>query len=764
MPLQAPPIDARSYQQLLDEALARIPVHNPGWTNFNPADPGVTLLEVFAFLTESLLYRANQIPERNRMRFLQLLGVPMLPGAAARGIVAIERKTGPAEVETLHAGVEMLAGDVAFRSERGLDVLPLEARFFTKQRVPDADGTLQRRYDLLYASYLGEAGATPTELQLYRTVPFENSGEGQGLDLAADTIDGCLWLALCRRPGDVQAGPTPAELRRRMAGRTLSLGLVPSLASEPRVLPPVGATAGVAAAAARWVFELPDRPHLLGAEQLPVDRWRAIDARELGDVLASPGVVELALPSDPDELVCWQDLDPLEQGTGAFPPALDDEALEQRVLTWLRIRPQPAGAVRLMWAGINAVMVAQRERIAFEPLADGTGEPDQSRTLAHPPLVPGSLTLTVTPPDEAEQTWQAVDDLLLAAAEVPVGDLRQPPGAAASTSTLGAAAESYTVDAESGLIRFGDGFRGRRPAAGARLRASYDHSRGRLGNVRAAAISSAPSLPQGCTVSNPVRTWGGVDAEALADAERRVPQFLQHRDRLVTQADFEAIARQTPGIDLARVEVQSAFHPDLEPDAPGNAPGVVTLMLVPRHDPLHPLSPEPDRLFIDAVCRHLEPRRLVTTELVLRGPQYRLLWVTAGIEVTGDGRSPAEVREDVKRRLLEFLSPLEAGGFAGWPLRKPVAALELAAVASRVEGVRLVQGVRLIAAGGAETDTLRLQGLELPRVAGIAVQIGGAADPALLRGGGGGAAESGEASTAPAAPRLVPVPVVPQEC
>jgi len=55
MPLQIPSIDDRRYQDLVTEALARIPVHNPEWTNFNKSDPGVTLIELFAFLTENLL-------------------------------------------------------------------------------------------------------------------------------------------------------------------------------------------------------------------------------------------------------------------------------------------------------------------------------------------------------------------------------------------------------------------------------------------------------------------------------------------------------------------------------------------------------------------------------------------------------------------------------------------------------------------------------------------------------------------------------------
>ena len=90
----APVIDDRRYQDLLDEALARIPVHNPEWTNFNRSDPGVTLIELFAFLTENLLYRANQIPERNRRKFLSLLGVPLQPGGSASGIVAFTNERG----------------------------------------------------------------------------------------------------------------------------------------------------------------------------------------------------------------------------------------------------------------------------------------------------------------------------------------------------------------------------------------------------------------------------------------------------------------------------------------------------------------------------------------------------------------------------------------------------------------------------------------------------------------------------------------------
>src|SRR5438094_10468519 len=103
MPLPAPPlIDDRDYDQLVQETLARIPVHNPEWTNFNESDPGVTLIELFAFLTENLLYRCNQIPERNRRKFLSLLGIPLQPAASAHGLVTFSNDRGPLQTITLN--------------------------------------------------------------------------------------------------------------------------------------------------------------------------------------------------------------------------------------------------------------------------------------------------------------------------------------------------------------------------------------------------------------------------------------------------------------------------------------------------------------------------------------------------------------------------------------------------------------------------------------------------------------------------------------
>jgi predicted phage baseplate assembly protein len=320
--------------------------------------------------------------------------------------------------------------------------------------------------------------------------------------------------------------------------------------------------------------------------------------------------------------------------------------------------------------------------------------------------------------------------------------------------------EVFTVNPESGEIKFGDGFRGKRPPAGAIMRASYDYGVGRAGNVGPGSINSSPALPAGLKVTNPVRTWNGADAETIDEGEKQITRYLQHRDRLVTASDFETIARRTPGVDLGRIEILPAYNPELKPNPPGNAPGAVTLMVIPRFDSVQPNAPIPDRFFLDAMCQYLDPRRLVTTELFLRGPNYIEIWVSIGINVRA-GFSIAQVREAVKQELLDFLSPLPKGAVnpTGWKLGKPVVDIELVAVASRVQWVESVSGVKIALGKQAVQSQFPMTGLDLPLVAGISVVIGDPLDIDQVRGQMGGPSDGTTGKK-----KIVPVPVVPETC
>lgn len=767
MPLPIPTLDDRRYQDLLDEALARIPVHNPEWTNFNKSDPGVTLIEVFAFLTENLLYRCNQVPERNRRKFLSLLGVPLQPAWYARGLVSFSNDRGPLQTITLNRALEVRAGEIPFRTEQGLHILPMEARCYFKRTLTNQPEELKAYYRQLYASYKGQP---PTaDIQLYETVPFPIRGGGE-VDLGRETVDRSLWIALMLRAGDTPYAEKMDQARAALAGKTVSFGIVPSLSDATRRLIPGRQTRPEDVTLLQ--YEIPIGGSLPATEADRVPQYRVLEARAEVNVLETPGIVQIKLPSSSSELRLWDNLDPLEPGVGDFPPALEDTKLNDRVITWLRVRAVAAAQAKLRWAGLNTVFVTQRARVANEVLPTGTGAPDQVVKLAKTPVVSGSLRLTVTPRTGAAEVWEEIDDLTSAGSEVPVPDPRFPAGASGPKSPR---VKVFALDPESGQIRFGDGFRGARPPFGSTLRVDYDYGVGRAGNVGEGSINSSPALPAGIKVNNPVPTWGGAEAETVAEGEKQISRFLQHRDRLVSASDFDSIVRRTPGVDVGRVEVIPAFNPELSPNEPGDAPGAVSVMVIPKYDPVQPDAPVPDRLFLNTICEYIDPRRLVTTEVFLRGPVYKPIWVSVGIDVLS-GMTMAEVGDAVKRALSQFLSPLppanskpvdeltallETPQYAesrrGWPLRKPVVDRELLAVASRVKGVLLVNDV-LVAEGNKTADRqIKMNGLELPRVLGISVSLGAPQDLDQLR---------GQATPAPGTTpvSLVPVPLIPEEC
>src|SRR5205085_9327151 len=84
MALPAPHLDDRRFQELVDEAKRLVQQRCPEWTDHNVSDPGVTLIETFAFMVDQLLYRLNRVPERNYVKFLELIGIKLYPPTASR--------------------------------------------------------------------------------------------------------------------------------------------------------------------------------------------------------------------------------------------------------------------------------------------------------------------------------------------------------------------------------------------------------------------------------------------------------------------------------------------------------------------------------------------------------------------------------------------------------------------------------------------------------------------------------------------------------
>lgn len=108
--LDAPELDDRRFQDIVDEAKRMIPRFTPEWTNHNVADPGVTLIELFAWMTEMTIYRLNQVPERYYAKFLELVGIQPFPPSVARTEVTFWLSAPVDDVVTVPAGTAVATG------------------------------------------------------------------------------------------------------------------------------------------------------------------------------------------------------------------------------------------------------------------------------------------------------------------------------------------------------------------------------------------------------------------------------------------------------------------------------------------------------------------------------------------------------------------------------------------------------------------------------------------------------------------------------
>ncbi|MBK7823657.1 putative baseplate assembly protein [Nannocystis sp.] len=724
MPLPRPILDNRSYPQIRDELIGRIKVYAPEWTDHNPSDPGIALLELFAFLGENLLYRFNQIPETARLEFLQLLQIPLRPAQPARAIVVVTTDTLAAPL--VPDDSELRAGAVAFTVATEVRALPLEARAVAKAKSdppgPQDDAEVVEFYRrTLDAMPALAPGTTPA---CYQNAVVSD-GSGPPVDFAT-AVDSTLWLA-CLAAGKA----TPDAVRTALVSHSeaplvANIGFIP----DPEV--PIGAAVdpcpGTATSsggpAVEWQI----------ASKLDADRqptYRSL--RVLADTtrgLTQAGVVRLALPKDLDQLGTFALDDPDLAGTGQFPPALDDETAA-RVVLWLRaFRPDGTELGKVAFIGLNAAEVVQQRPARAEYLGTGTGQPRQRAALVHKPVLSGSLTLEVEE-DGGWRPWQEVDGFHHSVE----GD------------------RHYTLDAEAGEVRFGDGIHGLTPQIGQRIRARvYRYGGGIDGNVAAGALSRLVGVP-GVKVRNPFPASGGAAGESIAEALERIPGELRRRDRAVTAGDFAELARMTPGADIGRAECLPRFYPKTRRS---ETPGVVSVVVWPREDRKHPNAPTPDRATLRAVCAHLDRRRLVTTELYVIPPTYRRIAVAVGLQVQ-PGHGIETVRRWVELALRQYLAPLPpyGPGGQGWPLGRRVHGPELEAAALQVEGVEYLES--LAVAGWDDTKgwspgTVKLALDEVPELVEITVVQGPAREPG--------------ATLEPAAPTgpIVPVPIVREEC
>jgi hypothetical protein len=720
MPFTAPKLDNRTFEELFEQARNRIPFYLPEWTDWNDSDPGITLLQLHAWLTETVLFRLNQLPELNYIKFLELLGVDRRAARPASADLTFTLRADVGEPELIiPAGVRVQAADrdleepVFFETDRSLVAIAATLGLLVQAPTtgPSLEVTHANEADgQTILPFCGSHGATGAcsdgqdatvgaalLLGFSSSLPMSREEIGLTFNLA----DNAAKLladpneATCDDDGS-STRPTLAwewwdgigwSLLDVIADETRSLtqsghvylkipGQIPRVAAQA-VGGPVHATplleeiAGVTAAIASSL-----RAGTTGhAPVITVDELARLTAEELFGFLDS---------RDPDVIP------PDELATLAVTVAtiLADAGRiagrEEPLYYWLSVRLQsglyldPPRIDRIL---TNTVQATAALTVANEVIGTSNGRPNLTLSFEHAPVLSEPVAVLEVPEGGRSTIWEQVDDFSAAAPD----------------------SQHYVLDRSTGQVTFGDGRRGRIPPALTEpiVARTYRHGGGAAGNVAPGTISTVVgAIPGVKNVTNHLAAVGGSDEEPLEDTKLRVPkEVLKARNRAVTLEDFEVLAKQTPGGQVARAEaIATTSGRTTRVDADGEETdvpdccdrGIRVMVITQSLDP----KPQPSEATLRLVCAYLDERRLITTPLVVAGPAYRELDISIEVAVRGD-QDLRTVKTALSSMLQGYFHPLTGGrNGSGIALGAPVIYSEILRQVMSVEGITRVASLR----------------------------------------------------------------------
>ncbi|MCC6626333.1 MAG: putative baseplate assembly protein [Chloroflexi bacterium] len=686
MPLPAPNLDDRTFQNLVDDCKRMIPRYCPEWTDHNVSDPGIALIELFSWLVEQMLYRLNQVPDKNYIKYMDLLGVRLRPPSAAQAEITFWLSaaqptpiTVPLQTEVATLRTEATEA-LVFTTEHDLTIIPPTLIAF--QGWPVGHPPRQHLQDLRFPRLEGQG------VHVFSDHP-----------IAADRPAGYHVESDQPQPDDALYIGFAEDLSRNI----LNLGLVCREAQN----------VGINPSNPPFIWEA-----WLGEQQ----GWTTLElAREdTTGGLTGAGDIALYLPADLAE--------------GYFGG--------QDARSWIRGRIIPSRPnqgifsespeiIRLVTTTIGGTAVASHSQVVMEEeLGVSDATPGQSFNLRAAPVLPRRLGEAVQVENDHGdfEPWTEVESFW------PVGTVC-PTCGRPHASHNGTAADVnsavsptsptqrwYQIDDMTGLVQFAPLVRepdgsarqcGAIPAKGRRVRIGrYRHGGGAGGNV---GPNTIVVLKQAIPYINPAvnnrrPATGGADAESLDRAKLRAPMAIRTRDRAVTAADFEQLARAASS-SVARVKCLQAGPIRLS-DAP--TAGQVTVLLVPEvPDASGPVLAEQLRLDANVrstVLRYLDERRLLTTTLIVDDAPAVGVAIQAQAQIlpTAD---PDRVRAAVERRLYRFLHPTQGWTDGkGWPFGRDLTIYDLYGLIQGVSGVIFVSSVNILPLqdGAASTPVDRL--------------------------------------------------------
>ncbi|PID86680.1 MAG: putative baseplate assembly protein [Chloroflexi bacterium] len=645
MALAVPKLDDRSFQQLVDEAKKRIPHYVQEWTDHNVSDPGVTLIELFAWMTETMLYRMNRVPDLHYVKFMEIFGITLKPPVPAKVPVTFWLSA-PKETDLIIPhGTEVASTQtetqpaILFTTNEAFTVRPPELTAVLSELAPSR-GKPKRFTDL---QNLRRLSAGFDGFEVFSSTPL---------------VDDALYFGFNT---DLSHHILRFDMEWDAAG---GAGIDPTL-------PPIVWESATNDNEKRWI-----------PCDVELDTTKGMNDNGRFQIHL-PGMGKLKIKNNN---LYWvrvrvKEISNAEKQDGMRP---------------YQVSPQLRKLECSTWGG--TVPATHTQTMVNEFLGQSDGSTGQRYLLQATPILARreEEQLIVQIEGEGNQTWTEVKDF---------GDSDADSHHYTLDSVTGELRFGPAVRQPDGTIKL----YGAVPPRGSNLIfPQYRCGGGDEGNVETGVINTlVTSIPYVSRISNREPAWGGLDAETLEDAMVRTPKLLRHRERAVTASDFEDLALETPGVTIGRVKCLQPLPSEAGRVTPGQVYMLVIPRVRYPAGYLEPNSLEPPDADIERLTRYLDERRLLTTRLHIRAPAY--YWVAARVQLRASiDAEQATVEAEVLNRLYKFLNPLIGGSAGtGWPFGRELFLSDVYQCLRGLPNVQFIRNVELYAAepgGGPQGD------------------------------------------------------------
>ncbi|KRE50165.1 putative baseplate assembly protein [Paenibacillus sp. Soil724D2] len=709
--LPIPNLDDRMFEQMVQEARKSIPKLFPEWTDENEHDPGITLLELMSWMTEMQQYYLNRVTERSERKFLKLLGISPREAVSAVCDVAF---AGLQQQLVLPKGTPLQAMDQRFETLDTVHLVPSELeKVLVRTETAAGDFTSNNHAKIAYYAfgpearkgahlYLGFDRALPEQMEISIffklfdrypvTVGHGEDGKTPMISSAkvAWTFAGAgqqgqseSWLPIEQISDSTVHLSQSGELRFRITSEMKPMALYPA---DDRSRFWICCTLEEDGYELSPKIEKVSLNAVKAAEQETFSEVTAFDSSgepdqsfEVSSYLAYNGLHTVQVQ---DEQGHWRDWHIVAELEDCEPDDLCCQLQQDSALRTTRLRFGDGVNGRIPPQGPQRIrLIAYTAEFDYGRFVGGSkGLPGQTFEISRGRMYkPSSMLLQVGYRPRGERDvvwddWQSVDDF------------------DNSKSTD----RHYVYDAAAGTIRFGNNEAGLTPPKSVEPNIRFlalQAGGGVRGNVKDGLVTGFTNT-KGVRVTNPFPARGGLEAETLTQAKLRVRRELDTPTRAVTGEDYEAIAKATPGLRVARVKAIPLYKLGMRDYPKVKAPAQMTVVVVPYSESD---KPKAGKGFLQTIKQHLDRHRLLTTELHVIPAEY--IKITVHAVVVMEPKHKDEQRR-IMQELRLLLQPMDHGqGSEGWRFGRTVYKGDIYGVISRIKGVVYVQDIWIDAEG-----------------------------------------------------------------